>query len=176
MKVSPFSLHSGTRVLAFTLAKESDKMTTLSEHEIKELREVFDLMDRDRGGALGGEEVKQLMEMLGMKVRDDEIEALIAEVDKDGSGEIDFEEFLLVMSKPKELPFSKQDVIRAFKLLANPDDPEGLITPETLEKALLKYCSHKVPEDEILRLLHNMDANPQGYINYMEKINMYMSK
>jgi calmodulin len=37
-------------------------------------------MDRDRGGALGGEEVKQLMEMLGMKVRDDEIEALIAEV------------------------------------------------------------------------------------------------
>jgi hypothetical protein len=41
------------------------------------------------------------------------------------------------MSKPKELPFSKQDVIRAFKILAGPDDPEGLITPETLEKALV---------------------------------------
>ena len=37
--------------------------------------------------------------MLGMKIRDDQIEAMVAEIDVDGSGEVDFNEFLLVMSK-----------------------------------------------------------------------------
>ena len=40
----------------------------------------------------------------------------------------------------------------------------------------MKFCGHKVPEDEILRLLHNMETNNQGFINYMEKVNMYMTK
>lgn len=30
---------------------------------------MFDLMDKDKGGSLGAEEIKQLMDMLGMKVR-----------------------------------------------------------------------------------------------------------
>ena len=30
--------------------------------------QMFDLMDKDKGGSLGAEEVKQLMDMLGMKV------------------------------------------------------------------------------------------------------------
>ncbi len=29
---------------------------------------MFDLMDKDKGGTLGAEEIKQLMDMLGMKV------------------------------------------------------------------------------------------------------------
>ena len=40
----------------------------------------------------------------------------------------------------------------------------------------LKYCGHKVPEEEILRLLHNMETNGQGFIDYVDKINMYMSQ
>ena len=40
-------------------------------------------------------------------------------------------------SSAKELPFSKEDVKRAFKLLAGENDPEGCITPETLEKSLV---------------------------------------
>ena len=40
----------------------------------------------------------------------------------------------------------------------------------------LKYCAHKVPEEEILRLLHNMETNGQGFIDYVDKINMYMSQ
>lgn len=30
--------------------------------------QMFDLMDKDKGGSLGADEVKQLMDMLGMKV------------------------------------------------------------------------------------------------------------
>lgn len=30
--------------------------------------QIFDLMDRDKGGTLGADEIKQLMDMLGMRV------------------------------------------------------------------------------------------------------------
>jgi calmodulin len=58
---------------------------------VKDLREVFDLMDKDSGGTLSIEEIKQLMEMLGMKMPPDELEDLVATIDLDGSGQIDFE-------------------------------------------------------------------------------------
>ena len=41
------------------------------------------------------------------------------------------------MAAAKELPFTKEEVKRAFKLLAGEDDPEGCITPEILEKSLV---------------------------------------
>lgn len=111
-----------------------------------------------------------------MKMPPDELDALVATIDTDGSGQIDFEEFLQVMSRPQELPYSKQDMSRAFKLLAGEKDPEGRITPEVLEKALLKFCSSKVSEEEIMRLLHSMETDKEGFINYEEKINIFMSK
>eukprot|EP00195_Chlamydomonas_chlamydogama_P009706 CAMPEP_0202899710 /NCGR_PEP_ID=MMETSP1392-20130828/7867_1 /ASSEMBLY_ACC=CAM_ASM_000868 /TAXON_ID=225041 /ORGANISM="Chlamydomonas chlamydogama, Strain SAG 11-48b" /LENGTH=154 /DNA_ID=CAMNT_0049585965 /DNA_START=94 /DNA_END=558 /DNA_ORIENTATION=- len=147
----------------------------LTEQEINEFREVFDLMDRDKGGTLSIEEVKQLMEMLGMKVKQDELEQLVSEIDIDGSGQVDFEEFLQVMARPHEVPFTKQDVLRAFSLFTEEGDPEGCIAPDMLEKALLKYCTI-APEDEVLRLLHNMDLTEDGYIDYAKKVNMYLSK
>ena len=39
--------------------------------------------------------------MLGMNVQIEEIEAMVAEIDTNGSGSVDFEEFVLIMSKRK---------------------------------------------------------------------------
>ena len=80
------------------------------------------------------------------------------------------------MSKPPELPYTKVDMMRAFKLLSGDKDPEGKITPEILEKALIKYCSSRVAEEEILRLLNSLETDKDGYINFEEKIGMFLSK
>ena len=44
----------------------------------------------------------------------------------------------------KVLPFTREEVRRAFKVLAGDKDPDGFISPDVLERALIKYCSHKV--------------------------------
>lgn len=41
-------------------------------------------------------QVKALMDLLGMKVKHEDVEQMIDEIDADGSGQIDFEEFLEV--------------------------------------------------------------------------------
>eukprot|EP00798_Chlamydomonas_sp_ICE-L_P015905 gene15905-22038_t len=152
------------------------KQLDLTEDEIQEFREVFDLMDRDKGGTLSTDEVKQLMDLLGMKVRQEELEQLISEIDVDGSGEVDFDEFLQVMARPQELPYTREDVTRAFRMFADPKDPNGMITPEVLEKALIKFGGNKLPESEIIRLMHNLSFTDDGYIDYKSKVDLYLSK
>ena len=38
----------------------------VSEQEIKEFREIFNLVDKDKGGTISVQEVQDLMDMLGM--------------------------------------------------------------------------------------------------------------
>ncbi|GFR47032.1 hypothetical protein Agub_g8717 [Astrephomene gubernaculifera] len=148
----------------------------LTAQEVADLKEVFDMMDRDKGGALTIEEVKGLMELLGMKVRQEELESMVAEIDRTGDGQINFQEFLQVMAKPQDLPYKKADVLRAFRLFADKDAPPGCISPEALERALEQYCSGKVPEEEILRLVNTLDLNQEGYIDYARKVNLFLNK
>ena len=43
--------------------------------------------------------VAELFDSLGVKVSKDKVKEMFAEVDEDGSGEIDFEEFLVLVAK-----------------------------------------------------------------------------
>lgn len=148
----------------------------LTDEEIREFKEVFDLVDKDKGGTLEAEEVKELMELLGMKVRIEEVRTMVAEIDKDGSGAVDFEEFLEVMARPQQLPYTKADVMRAFRMFADDDAPQGCISPEKLETSLIMYCKEKMPEDEIMRLVNSLELDTDGWINYHQKVNLFLSK
>ncbi|KAL6748666.1 hypothetical protein V8C86DRAFT_2873027, partial [Haematococcus lacustris] len=146
----------------------------LSQEELKEFREIFDLMDRDKGGTLTIDEIKQLMDMLGMKMRQDELEHLVMEVDTDGSGQVDFDEFLQVMTRPSQVPYAKPDVIRAFQIFSTPGDPPGKIKVEHLEQMLLKYAGEKFPPEEIVRLINGLEVDPEGFVDYVKKVNLMM--
>uniref|UniRef100_A0A7S3QZ31 EF-hand domain-containing protein n=1 Tax=Dunaliella tertiolecta TaxID=3047 RepID=A0A7S3QZ31_DUNTE len=109
----------------------------LSDAEVKEFREIFDFMDRDKGGTLGIQEIKQLTDMLGMRISPDELDNIMKQIDADNSGQVDFDEFLQVMARPQQLPYTRKDVLRAFAMFAKNGEPEGYINPEKLEEALV---------------------------------------
>ena len=54
---------------------------------------IFELMDEDGGGVLDRDEVRSLARAMGVKLTDGELKDAMAEMDEDGSGEVDFEEF-----------------------------------------------------------------------------------
>lgn len=64
----------------------------LTETEVQEFREIFSLVDKDGGGSISKSELGELLETLGVKASPEELDAMLREVDTDGSGEIDFEE------------------------------------------------------------------------------------
>lgn len=67
--------------------------------EIALFKHHFMMIDIDRGGSIDVEELQALTESLGNKVTLEEAQHLIDEHDADGSGTIDFEEFMSLMFK-----------------------------------------------------------------------------
>ena len=68
-----------------------------SVSEIKLFIHHFKSIDVDGGGSIDAEELLKLTESLGSKITLDEAQELIDENDEDGSGTIDFEEFMVLM-------------------------------------------------------------------------------
>jgi len=63
------------------------------------------MFDKDKSGKIDREEVVALLtgdEMANL-VSPDAVEQAIKEIDQDGDGEIDFEEFIVMMKKAQEI-------------------------------------------------------------------------
>jgi len=62
------------------------------------LRQCFELFDMDNSGTITTDELKKVLGK-GSQVDDAEWDEILDEVDEDGNGEIDFEEFKIMMLK-----------------------------------------------------------------------------
>jgi len=58
-----------------------------------------------------------VLRTLGQNPTETEVQDMINEVDEDGSGSIDFEEFLEMMAKKVDLDDEEEDLRLAFKVL-----------------------------------------------------------
>ena len=65
-------------------------------------KEAFSVFDKDGSGTVSTSELGEIMSALGQNLSAEELDAIIKEVDADGSGEIDFDEFCACMQKAKE--------------------------------------------------------------------------
>lgn len=77
--------------------------TKFDEAQINQYREIFKLFDRDGSGTIDIQEMRSVLNELGKKVDNKELEKLMNDLDNDGSGEIDFEEFLKGMERLDQL-------------------------------------------------------------------------
>lgn len=71
----------------------------LMSNELKELEKVFYTYDKDRSGAVSSSELQPMFASIGMSMKPYQIDAIVREYDLDNSGEIDLEEFLVMMIK-----------------------------------------------------------------------------
>ena len=60
----------------------------------KELRDVFTVFDKEQSGTISAEELKSVMQVIGEKLTEQEIEDAIKMADTTGDGEVDYEEFI----------------------------------------------------------------------------------
>ena len=72
--------------------RTDEEVPKLSDEMYAELEGAFNLFDLDGGGDIDAKELGTVMRSLGQNPTDEEIDAMIAEVDDDGSGSIEFPE------------------------------------------------------------------------------------
>ena len=74
-----------------------------SDAQVRELKTCFDCLDENNSGDIGLDDLKAPLIGLGFASNISEVEKLVLDVDLDGSGEIEFPEFLgIVRQKPNQ--------------------------------------------------------------------------
>ena len=66
----------------------------LTEDEVLEIREAFDLFDTDKSGEIDVAELKQSLMNLGIDTKNQTLQNMLSDIDKNGNANIDFDEFI----------------------------------------------------------------------------------
>ena len=89
----------------------------IRREQIEEIREAFNLFDTDHSGNIDYRELKAAMRALGFEVKKEELKKMITDIDADGSGSIEFPEFLEMMTGKMGEKDSKEEIMKVFKLV-----------------------------------------------------------
>ena len=145
----------------------------LSEERITEFKAAFELFDKDRDGAINNKELGIVMRNLGQNPSDEELKQMIKEIDLDGNGVIDFNEFLYLMVKKMNGNDTEEELLEAFKVFDR--DGNGKISAHELRYVLLK-SGENFTEQDIEDLIHEADVDGDGSIDYQEFVKIMMSQ
>uniref|UniRef100_A0A7M4EI07 EF-hand domain-containing protein n=1 Tax=Crocodylus porosus TaxID=8502 RepID=A0A7M4EI07_CROPO len=133
----------------------------LTEEQKQQFREAFDLLDTDGTGTIDVKDLKVSIRALGYEPKKDEMKKIISEVDKEGSGKINFDLFLHAMTQKMVCKSdSKEDILKAFKLYDQ--NGTGKISFENL-----KCVANEIGEnltDEELQVARLLIPTPTAFL------------
>ena len=104
------------------------------------------IFDVDSSGSIDYRELKAAMKALGVVVDKVELKKMITDVDADGSGSVEFPEFLQMMTAKMGSSDSKEDVVKVFKMFD--EAGSGKIDFKALRK-VAKELGENLTDDEL---------------------------
>ena len=153
----------------------SSKLTEAKIEEItSELQDKFLLFDVDGDQVINRKELGAVMRSFGENPTEEDLNALMKELDTDGSDVLEFKEFLQLMEKTdrldvmlkRKLTEKQQDEIKQ-KFMEFDDDHDGAIDMRELRNVIQSFG--QTPTDEELQaLLDELDADKTNLLEFPE--------
>ena len=144
----------------------------ITDEQRKDLQDIFDQFDKDKDGKISGKELANAMVSMGQNPTDDEINEMMREVDLNQDGKIDFDEFMILMTKSSPETQAEEEVINAFRVFDK--EGNGLIASSEL-KHIMMTIGDKMSEEEAEEMVNEADIDEDGMINYEEFVRMMMA-
>ncbi|OAY66029.1 Caltractin [Ananas comosus] len=138
--------------------KREKPRSRISQQKRQEIKEAFDLFDIDGSGTIDGKELNVAMRALGFEMTEEQINQMIADVDKDGSGAIDFDEFVYMMTTKIGEKDTREELMKAFRII---DQDNNRIARDLGESFTLQ---------EIREMIEAADRNGDGEVDANEFI------
>merc|ERR1712066_214252 len=131
----------------------------LSADEVQEVKDAFDLFDADSSGAVSVTELVEAMRSLGLEQKNEAVFNMIKEIDTDGSGELEFTEWLEMMTARLSDKTPRSEIERVFKLFD--DDRTGEISLANL-KRVANDLGEEVSNEELQEMVTRNDVDKDG--------------
>ena len=126
--------------------------------KVSAIKEVFDLFDADDSGTIDVEELVEVFGTLGQEISELEAEDLIANFDKDGDGELSFEEFAEYFQQTLDMEEEDPDAMvhNLFSMFDKNDD--GDVTTQEFAFVLQKL-GKQLTADDIQAVIDEVDIS-----------------
>lgn len=128
----------------------------------------FDEFDADGGGSIDTAELEKLLNAFGVYPDEEEMRNMVLEVDEDGSGEIEFDEFLqmLLLRMERNMMLNKDALKHAFDTID--EDHDGEVDSDQMEEFLMKRADEGMTTKEAQAMIKVADADGSGTVNFEE--------
>lgn len=156
-------------------------MAKLTASQERELKDAFDLFDSgrfsfnkthsylwrflDHSGKISRAELKRVLKALNIKSSDSDLQQLMTLMDRDNSGDIDFNEFKHVMAESFFKKYSRQELYAAFKKFDA--DNNGYITTKELSD-ILSRMGRQLDRNEVNAIIRTLDTSGDGRLSFDE--------
>ena len=117
----------------------------ISEEQKSDIKEAFNLFDSQSSGFIDCKDLKVAMRALGFEPRKEEIKKMIAEVDKESSGKLNLDSFMMLMANKMSEKDTKEEILKAFKLFD--DDDTGKINFSNLKRVAAELGENLTDEE-----------------------------
>jgi Ca2+-binding EF-hand superfamily protein len=142
-----------------------DDTANLVEAQLAELRAAFEVFDTNGDGRLSARELKAALKSLRQPASDDDVRKMIALVDANRDGVVDFDEFCQLVEPAPHGEDPLADLRQAFDVLDS--DSDGYLTARELRAAVVD-ADADIDETEVRRILAGGDTDGDGRISFPE--------
>ncbi|XP_039042430.1 probable calcium-binding protein CML15 [Hibiscus syriacus] len=142
-------------------------MAALRVDQLRELEEIFARFDMDSEGSLTELELPALLRSLGVKLSGDQIRVLLASMDSNGNGAVEFDELVsaILPTFKREITVNEGELMEVFRLFDR--DGKGFITAVELAGCMDKM-GHPLTHKELREMMRQADSDGDGVISFSE--------
>ena len=127
---------------------------------------AFKAYDKEGKGEIPSSLLGTVMKNLGHNLKPDQLQEAIEAVDADGSGWIDFDEFLALMARKTKEAEDEQEFREAFRVFDKGN--KGQIETGDL-KVIFKALDPDMSDDEIEAIITEVDEDGSGTLDFEGK-------
>ena len=156
-----------------TQLEDEESIGNLTELQIAEYKEAFQIFDKDGDGAISTKELSTIMRSLGLNPSDEDIKEIVDDIEnKNNNNLIDFYTFLIIMSKKNKEVDSEEDLLDAFRVFDRENN--GKIYAHELRYVLMS-SGEELNEGDIEDMIREADRDHDGYIDYRKFVKIMLS-
>ena len=152
---------------------EEGLLDDLTELEIAEYKEAFQIFDKHGEGAISSKELGTIMRSLGLNPSDEDLKEIIDSFDNDKNNNlIDFNSFLIIMAKRKNDIDNEEDLLDAFRVFDKENN--GKISARELRYVMMS-SGEDLNENDIEDMIHEASTDNDDYIDYRKFVRLMLS-